>query len=175
MSITNNLPSTTPPVNDSRAVLNQYIQELETVHLRWYGDAALIHERVWHVPALISLLSGFASSLIAALLEATTFTRYGKILLIIVPAVGSLATALLTLFRFRELEDLRERGRITLEIAIANAKGREADPSQDPRKIHQDLVAFFESLSLAQHSGYHELLGKPFVWQRSNIGSPPPA
>jgi hypothetical protein len=55
-------------------------------------------------------------------MDATAHTQTNRMVLILIPALGALATRLLETFKVREKEALRERGAIELEHLIGVAK-----------------------------------------------------
>src|SRR5947208_15374448 len=93
-----------------REELQRYIVEVESGDLRWYTRAAWVHYRFWLFMELVALVAGFLAAIVAGLIQDEVFKTYGRWLLVIIPAVGSLAGSMLAVFRFREMEDLRERG-----------------------------------------------------------------
>jgi hypothetical protein len=83
-----------------RKELEKFIADLEEESLPWYDKASKGNYFAWQICSLLTIIAVFASSLIAALLGEGAFKNYGKMLLVIVPAVGALAATLKTQFRF---------------------------------------------------------------------------
>jgi len=71
-----------------RKELEQFIRELADQFLPWYESASNRNYIAWQICSLLTIIAGFASSLIAGLLGEGAFRDYGKILLIIVPALA---------------------------------------------------------------------------------------
>jgi hypothetical protein len=114
----------------------------------------------WHACSLTALLAGFASSIVAAFMKDADFAGNGRLLLTILPVFGALASALLSQFRFQELEDLREKGRIELEDTIAWARGQLAASNTENRclEVYDGLRVRVKELELTQHRFANDIL-----------------
>src|SRR5581483_371283 len=103
-----------PTIEDNpKAALQSFIQELEEFYYPWYDKATTRNYYTWFAAQAVALLSGFATALLAALLKEDTFRAWGtgRVLLIVLPLLGTLGSTLLVQTRIVELEALRERGR----------------------------------------------------------------
>jgi hypothetical protein len=145
--------------------LHDYIAVLKRDYLPWYERASSRYYLYWSTCAFVSVVAGFAASVVAALINDDTFSfqPYGKTLLIILPAIGSLAATLLTQFRFEEVQDLREIGRIEMQDMIAWAGGQLA-AAEDKEKcsaVYEELRKKVLDLETGQRRRVHELLRSP--------------
>ena len=139
---------------DHRSLLTQLIQRLEEKELPFYAKEANWNYYAWYITATIAFLSSVFSAMIAGLIDITQYGAYGRCLLIIVPIVGTAASGLLFLFRFREKEALRENGRIDVEDIIANAKSMAVKATNDEeyRKAFHEVRERFNALEKHQHN-----------------------
>jgi hypothetical protein len=73
--------------------------------------------------------------------------------LIIVPALGALAATFNAQFRFDDVEDIRERGRIEIQDLIEWARGQlaKADSEEICSSIYEALREKVKNLELSQH------------------------
>ena len=92
-------------VDNPKAALESFIRELETYYYPWYDGTSTRNYYVWFVAQAMSLLAGFATALIAALLGTEQFKSWstGRILLVVLPVLGSLASTYLLQSRIGEL------------------------------------------------------------------------
>lgn len=99
-------------------------RELETFYYTWYDKAATRNYYTWFVAQALSLISGFATAVLAALLHEEQFKSWstGRITLVLVPFVGSLASTFLVQSRMADLEALREKGRETIQRLANEAR-----------------------------------------------------
>lgn len=143
-----------------RAELSSFIERLESEYRPWYEKAASRQFIYWHACSLTALLAGFASSIVAAFMKEIDFAGNGRLLLTILPVLGALASALLSQFRFQELEDLRERGRIELEDIILWARGQLSIIEDDKKclEIFDELRNRVKDLESTQHRFANDIL-----------------
>lgn len=124
--------------NSHRLLLEALVSQMQGPERTFYASSALWNYRLWHVSGGLVFLSSVAATLLAAL------NRQGpneaiQLLLIAVPAIGTLAAGLMSLYKFREKEALREEGRIELDRIIAGANSIliDAKCKDDFRKGYQ--------------------------------------
>jgi hypothetical protein len=149
--------------NECRELKNYLEDDLEEHLLTWYEKAANRQYFYWNACSLLSVVAGFITSILAALMAKGAFQEYGWWLLIVLPALGSLAATLLNQFRFEEFEDLRELGRIELQDTIDWGYGQLAAARDEPRcsEIYEDLRKKVTDLEMRQHRRSHEILRSP--------------
>ena len=150
-------------IDRCRQQLQLYISELKTSNLPWYESVSSRQHFYWNTCSFLSVVAGFAASIVAAFISEGAFKDYGKILLIVLPAIGSLAAALLTQFRFEEFEDLREVGRIEIQDMIDWASGQLAGANDEARCLedYEELRKKVTDLETRQHRRAHEILRSP--------------
>lgn len=152
------MPSEQIP-NPCRALLTLYIDRLEQKELSWYETASARQYVLWHIFTLISLGATLATSIVAALMQKEFFGEYGRLLLVVLPLIGTVATAVLSQFRFHELEDLRERGMIEMEDIVLYARGQLAAAPDELacQTAFEETRRRVKNLSLSQHRADTEL------------------
>lgn len=127
-----------------KLALEAYIQELETDYYPWYETAAQRNYYLWTTARIMVVLSGFGTAVLAALLRDADFKDYGwgRILLIVLPFLGSLASTFMVQTRIRDLMALRERGRESLQHLITTARSQFAAASNpdDYKQLHESLA-----------------------------------
>ena len=87
------------------------------------------------------MVAGFGTAIIAGLLHDEHFKDFGwgRIALIVLPTLGSLASTFLVQIRVRELLGLRERGRQDIQHLIGAAEARFAAVSS-PSEYSEGLL-----------------------------------
>lgn len=157
------MPPLPPPAlaDTPRQALANYIQELAQKYYPWYDSKQRSYKRQWQILQTLTVVAGFTTSVLAALLQDKNFSGlgWGRLLLIILPSVGALASTLLIQTRCLELMALRETGRRTMQYLISFARLRYAALS-DPAEIsefHHWLVQQTTKLAEEQVAGFMAL------------------
>jgi hypothetical protein len=116
----------------------------------------------------LSLVSGFATAVLAALLREDQFRSWGTghITLVVLPLLGSLASTFLVQSRIAELEALREKGRETIQRLANEARVNFAAASSPEQytEIHRRLVAEVSTLEQEQSRGFQRIIPKPLAF-----------
>lgn len=107
---------------DPQSALEEYLKELQADYYCWYERSERRNHRFWWAFQLLALISGFGTSLIVAALPQDLFKGGWRILLIVLPAVGSLASTVITQFSIYDLWRLREQGRAAMQDLITEGK-----------------------------------------------------
>jgi hypothetical protein len=146
------------PLDDEpRAALGSYItNQLETEFRCWYGKASGRAYYSWLATWWTAVLAGFLTTA-GGILVANDLLGgpWVKALLLILPALGSLAASLLP--RFVETKALRERGRQVVQRLIAEARLAYADKGNDRPALvqyHEELIKRATSLEIQQLKGF---------------------
>lgn len=170
-------PLPPPPLADSpRQALASYIAELAQNYYPWYDRKQRGYKRQWQILQTLTVVAGFGTSVLAALMQEKYFSGlgWGRLLLIILPSIGSLASTLLIQTRCLELMALRENGRRTMQYLLSFARLRYAALT-DPTEIsefHHWLVKEITKLSEDQVAGFMAL--SPSRIDTSAKGAKPP-
>src|SRR5208283_1881419 len=101
---------------------------------------------------MTALLSGFVTSVISAVVNEHAFGTWGKWVLIVTPALGSLAAACLLQFRVYELWRLREQGRIAFQNIALTGQRRLAfaKTEEECAKLYEELQQKTTEIEKAQ-------------------------
>ena len=136
-----------------RKLLETYLNRLEDEFRPAYEKASNFSFFFWHGCTLVSVISGFAAAITSAVMPPETFSDQGKVWLTVISAIGGVAAALLTQFRFRELEDLRETGRIEIEDIISFGWGKYAQKLSDEElyRVYEEIRERVKKLESSQH------------------------
>ena len=141
-----------------RDALAAYIDELETNYYDWYARKQVSYARVSMVLRAIAVSAGLGTAIVAALLQDEYFKGFGwgRIILVVLPIVGSFASTLLAQTRAFELASLREQGRETIQYLVSLAKTQFAAIKDDSgyTALHQQLVQHVHRLEQQQHVGF---------------------
>ncbi len=143
----------TPTQGEHRKLFMALIERLETRELRFYERASNRNYWAWHLCVGIAFVVSMTSGGFASFMSNAAFEAYGKILLAVLSFLSATATGLLSLYKFREKEALREEGRIEMLDIIYNAKSLLADCKTDDdcgRAFHK-VRERFRVFTLGQH------------------------
>jgi hypothetical protein len=158
-----------PEIADNpKAALESFIRELETFYYPRYDRAATRNYYTWFVAQALSLVSGFATAVLAALLREDQFRSWsiGHIILVLLPLLGSLASTFLVQSRIADLEALREKGRETVERLANEARVNFAAASspEEYTEIHRTLVSEVGILEQEQSRGFQRFVPKALAF-----------
>lgn len=137
-----------------KAALEAYIGRLKKEYLSWYEAASRRNKYLWMTAQIVAVVAGFATAIVAALIDhlgagGSTLLR---VLLIVLPIVGSFAATLLVQTRALERKALREHGRQRIQGLLERAKADFAEATTDERftAIHQKLINEVQDLEAKQ-------------------------
>jgi hypothetical protein len=151
--------------DNPKAACENYIKELETLYYPWYAAVASRHYYFWCILQAVATLAGFAAAILAALVKKEQFEDFGwgRISLIVLPFVGSLASTFLVQLRIRSLLGLRERGRQAFQHLIEQGMARFAAASSpaDYTQIHTWLVEQAAAIEREQSRGFFQIAPIP--------------
>jgi hypothetical protein len=136
--------------------LEQYIEELRKEYLHYYERAEASHYYLWHFLSLASLLASIATSVLAAFIKDGAFAGSPKYWLIGLPLVSSAISGFLGLFRIREMEYVRECGRIQMDYLIRVAVGdmTAAKTEEECHSIYVNLCKAVKRLEQERHEAH---------------------
>lgn len=138
--------------------LEAYVTHLERVYYPWYERSVSRNYYLWLFAQLIALFSGFGTALLAAILNEGQFRGFqtGRIVLVVLPIVGSLASTVLIQSRVNARWRLREEGRIAFQSLVTEGRRRfaAAKSNEEWTTIHEDLERRTEELEKSQSLGF---------------------
>jgi len=150
-----------------KQALADYIEELESDYLPWYERAATRNLWSWFIAQGIAFLAGVTTSILAAVMKDDAFKGYawGRLVLIVLPALGSVASTFFLQMRVAEFEDLREQGRAAIQRLIAVGKQRYAAATspENCAEIHRWLIDEVSKLEAEQNRRFQILAPRPRV------------
>jgi hypothetical protein len=154
--------STQPLADTPKAALEIYIDELETLYYPWYEAAANRNYWFWCIAQAVAMLAGFGTAIAAGLLKDEQFKGFGwgRILLIVLPIIGSLASTFLIQVRVRELLGLREQGRQAIQHLTETGMVRfaAANSPEEHTEIHRWLVDQVAAVEREQTKGFFQIV-----------------
>jgi hypothetical protein len=153
------------PASNPREALAGFVESLHSDYEVWYAKSVRRVNRWYWILQMAVLLSGFLTSVVAAVVEQQTFASWGKWVLVVMPAVGSLAAACLLQFRTYELWRLREQGRVAFQdLAITGQRLFPAAKTDEERSaIHADLQKKATEIEQTQNDSYFGLFRADFI------------
>ncbi|MGY3388329.1 hypothetical protein ACVWW6_000920 [Bradyrhizobium sp. USDA 3311] len=115
---------------------------------RWYG--------LLNFCKFLTLAAALASVVVSAVMDKEFFGGYGRWILVGIAIVTAAANEVLGQLKVREMEDLRERGRIEAARIGIYARQRVAELEGDPAalsKVKDEIRELLHRLELSQHGG----------------------
>lgn len=136
-----------------RKLLSALIDRLESEELPYFESASSFNYWAWHICSGTAFLVSIVSGGLASFMSDTIFQTYGKVVLAVLSFVSAGATGLLSVYKFREKEALREEGRIEMVDMIDNAKSLLAGckTDDDCARVFHQVRERFKAFSFAQH------------------------
>ena len=148
--------------DDPKAALSDFLGSLHDVFYVWYDRSVRRHYRTWLPLQIITLLSGFATSILAALMSDEAFKGLGtgRIALVVLPALGGAASTIAVQARLYDRYQLRESGRAAVQALYLEGQRRfaAAQVPEDYTSIHQDLQERLGAIETAQGEGFFSFL-----------------
>jgi len=147
---------------DPKEAVDQLIKELIEIYYPWYDCAVKKHRWISLPLQWVGLLCGFATSILAALATQEFLTRFPfiRVLLIVLPALGSATATFLVQARINERYQLREDGRRSIQHLYNETRGKHAaatTPHADTT-IYQDAVNRIDEIEKEQSISFFSLL-----------------
>jgi hypothetical protein len=133
-----------PIADNPKDALADLLSDLHDIYYVWYEKASQRHYWMWLTTTIIGLLSGFATSIIAALATEESLRGFAiiRILLVVLPAVGASASTIAVQSRLHERHRLRENGREGVQCLWNEGRGKYAAAKcpDDYTIIYNNLV-----------------------------------
>ena len=138
----------------SREALEVFIFHLGEVYYPWYERSVSRNYYLWLSTQLIALLAGFGTAILAALLTEEQFRglHAGRIVLIVLPILSSVASTVLIQSRVNARWALREEGRRAFQTLLNDARKAFAAASSEAecKAIHEELNRKTEEIERSQ-------------------------
>jgi FtsH-binding integral membrane protein len=157
-----------------REALERFASRITPEYEDWYERHATMCYRWYLALQLVVFLSSVIVAVIAALSNSSNYDRWPKYVMVILPLIGALATALLTQVRFYDLWKLREDGRIQMQALAMEAERRAAAAADDAQcsKIHEELERRITETEVKQAASFFGLYGSDFTLKMDASGKP---
>jgi Na+/melibiose symporter-like transporter len=144
--------------DNPKAALAAYISELENDYQPWYESATVRNYWIWSIAQGTVIIAGLLTAVAAALATEESFKSFGflRLILIVLPIIGTFAATFLVQTRVRDLFALRERGRQAIQRLVT--KGRAdfaaAIKPEEYTAIHLQLAKEVEEIEAAQTQSF---------------------
>lgn len=125
-----------------KEAFGDYIRELEDDYYGWYAKASNRNKVAFVILQGTAILAGTGTAVVAALVKELEALR---LVLVLLPLLGTFVTALLAQTRVREVLAIRELGREQVQRLISDAKAEYAATSANAdmhfTQLHKKLIA----------------------------------
>jgi hypothetical protein len=169
--------------SDPKEALRLYIIELQSEYYTWYDRASRRLKRWWAFGHATVILAGVLAAALAAVsdIQVLKDSAVVRVLLVILPIVGTMTSSIMLQTRVRDLLTLRSIGREAMQNLIAQAKADYALAIDNPKRlseIHSALVVAVSKVEREQGAGFRSILPGQFVMGTrtdvaSDAGGPP--
>lgn len=155
----------TEPVSNDSASLKVFIKEIHKNYEIWYAKTCRLNYRIWYSLQLISLLSGFLTSIFIAYQGKDSWTETTRLISILIPLFGSLAGTLILQFKIFETWKLREEGRISFQnlVNYSNSQLLKCKSQDDFQKLFEEITLKTNEIENEQSNKFFALYGSNFI------------
>jgi hypothetical protein len=152
-------------ISNDYTSLQIFINKIHTDYEIWYAKVCRLNYRVWYSLQLVSLLSGFLTSIFVAFQTPETWTPTIKIVCIIIPLIGSLAATIVLQFKVFETWKLREEGRISFQnlVNYSNSQVLKCKSQEDFQKLFEEITLKTNEIENEQANKFFSLYGSNFL------------
>lgn len=144
--------------DNPKKALETFLQELRSNYYDWYAASVKRHYRIWLPIQVVSLLSGFATAILAAITDKQTFETYGWLhwILILLPAIGAGASTIAVQARLQNRHQLRENGRLGIQALLNEGRAKYAAATTDKEytDLYLDLGTRVNAIEQQQGEGF---------------------
>ncbi|MCV9928367.1 hypothetical protein OIU83_11915 [Flavobacterium sp. LS1R49] len=147
------------------ASLQTFITKIHKEYEVWYAKACRLNYRIWYSLQLLSLLSGFITSIFVAFQTQETWTFTTRIISILIPLIGSLAATFILQFKVFETWKLREEGRISFQnlVNFSNSQILKCKTQEDFQKLFEEITLKTNQIENEQSNKFFSLYGSNFI------------
>jgi hypothetical protein len=144
-----------------REHLEQFIEELDRDHLKWYERQQSWHYVLWIFLEVVSVAAPLLTTIFAGIASALDkFNEpWVKCVLTSLPALAVASSSMLARLGVREMENSRELGRQEFELLLRNAKVdlKCAANTEELIALHRRLIAETARIDAQQHDAHHRI------------------
>lgn len=153
------------PTFDNREALESFIYELHRDYEIWYAKTCRLNYRIWYALQLLSLLSGFFTSIFVAFQSKENWSPTIKIICILIPLIGSLAATVILQFKIFETWKLREQGRISFQNLVNYGRSEllKCKNEEEYQKLYEILTLKTNDIENSQADYFFSLYGSNFI------------
>ncbi|GLQ92565.1 hypothetical protein [Dyella acidisoli] len=141
--------------------VEEFINELERDHLKWYERQQDRHYKLWIFLEVVSVAAPLLTTIFSGVASALNLFDMGwvKCVLTILPALAVASSSMLARLGVREMENSRELGRQQFEELVRNARLELlcAKDQENLRQLHKKLIADAARIDAQQHADHHRI------------------
>ncbi|WGD50848.1 hypothetical protein QA641_35525 [Bradyrhizobium sp. CB1650] len=134
---------------------DKFLEEVESYE-DWYDTASGRWYGLLNFCKFLTLAAALASVVVSVAMDKEVFGGSGRWILVGIAIITAAANEVLGQLKVREMEDLRERGRIEAARIGIYARQRLAELGGDPAalsKVKDEIRGLLHRLELSQHGG----------------------
>ena len=141
--------------------VEQFIDELDRDHLKWYERQQNRHYWLWISLEVVSVAAPLLTTIFSGIASALNLFGLGwvKCTLTVLPALAVASSSVLARLGVREMENSRELGRQRFEGLIRNARLELlcATDLEDLKQLHKRLIEDAARIDAEQHADHHRI------------------
>ncbi|WP_415901345.1 hypothetical protein ACMXYR_09280 [Neptuniibacter sp. QD29_5] len=149
-----------------KEAVSSYINSLSVDYYKWYDEQKNRNKRWWSILNFLIIGASVITTIMAALQTSEIgFIKNNitviQVLLVLIPLIGTAASAVLMQTKALELYNLREKGREEIQYLLDDGKRRYAACNTDEEysKLHEYLVNEVRKVEQSQASDFFNTAG----------------
>jgi hypothetical protein len=148
--------------DNAKDALEAYLRYMWRGYYKWYEKAVADIRFYWLLTQTVAIVAGFGTAVLAALSQDAWFqdSRVCRILLMVLPLVGTLAGSIAANARLGAQWTLREQGRLAMQRLVDSGRQRFAAAKEPAEysEIHASLTLNVDKIETWQADGFFPLL-----------------
>lgn len=156
------MESTSKKLEDNpKEALEAYLKYMWTGYNKWYEKAVRDNQRLWLFTQSVAILAGFGTAVLAALSNETWFQNaVWRVILTILPLIGTLAGTISATSKVAAKWALREQGRQAIQQLVDSGRQQfaAATTPAEYSAIHASLVKNVSAIEASQAEGCFPLI-----------------
>lgn len=141
--------------------VEQFIEELDRDHLKWYERQQDRHYKLWIALEVVSIAAPLLTTIFSGIASALDLfdNKWAKCVFTVLPALAVASSSMLARLGVREMESSRELGRQQFEQLLRTAK-LDLISTTDPKelkKLHKRLIDEAARIDAEQHHNHHRI------------------
>jgi len=143
--------------DNPKDALESYLRYMWTGYYKWYEAAVSRNQRLWLATQVVAIVAGFGTAVLAALSgQQEWFGSVWRMVLTVLPLIGTLAGSIAANSKVAARWSLREQGRQAVQRLVDSGRQRfaVATTPAEYAEIHASLVKAVDAIEAAQAEGW---------------------